>query len=271
MFTVLPPSPQLAGLVHAYWFVEDLPGEHEGRPILTSPISLAVLSVNMGRPNATEKGELVPATSFLGLQSRVRSWRSWSETYFVMAMLTIPGVLRLFPNTGSASVDALLDLGAITGEAASRSLTECVGIDLPPAKIAASLDTWLISRLGTVCAAPETGEIVAALNMLRQGGRVDAAAKHAQVDRRQIHRMFRRHLGVGPKELADLERLHASLKGVQTGYGDPVQGFSDQSHQIRHWRRRLGTTPGTYARQARAPMTDYFGADHAVSGLAYYL
>jgi hypothetical protein len=65
------------------------------------------------------------------------------------------------------------------------------------------------------------------------------------MNRRQLHRLFHRHLGIGPKLLADLERLHSSLRGVQTRYGDPLAGFSDQAHQIRNWRRRLGVTPGT--------------------------
>lgn len=30
MLLILPPAPKLATLVHAYWFIEDLPGNTQG-------------------------------------------------------------------------------------------------------------------------------------------------------------------------------------------------------------------------------------------------
>ncbi|TCQ02191.1 AraC-like DNA-binding protein [Rhizobium sp. PP-F2F-G36] len=271
MFLALPPAPELAAMVQAYWFVEDRPGDHAGRLIRTSPIPLAVLSVNMGRPNAAEDGALVPAVSLLGLQSRARAWRSWPDTCFVMVMLSIPGLVRLFPHAGPESADRLLDLAAIAGDACAQSLKTGIGADQDPRTIAAFLDRWLMSRLSSRPPAPESAPIIAAYDVLRRGGPVEAAAEIAQVDRRQLHRLFHRHLGIGPKTLGDLERLQSSLRGVQTGRSDPLQGFSDQAHQIRSWRRRLGVTPGAYARAARSPMAEQFGADRDAHGLSYYL
>lgn len=271
MFLSVSPAPRLSALVQAYWFIEDLPGNHEGSLIRTSPVPLAVLSINMGRPNADENGGLVPNASLLGLQSRARAWQSWSETYFVMAMLTIPGFIRLFPNVGADSADMLLDLGAIAGDALAHSLTADVSADQGPRRIAGMLDNWLIARLMSTSPITDLRQITVAHDILRHGGTVEGAAKTAQVNRRQLHRLFNRHLGVGPQELVDLERLHSSLSGVQTGRGDPLRGFSDQAHQIRSWRRRLGTTPGAYSRAARTPMVDHFSGDSNALGPAFYL
>lgn len=267
----LPPAPALAPWVQGYWFIQDLAGEHEGRAIRTSPIPLAVLSVNMGRPNAAQDGSLVPQASWLGLQSRARAWRSWSDTYFVMAMLTVPGIVRLFPHAGEGSADRLLDLGALTGDAQAASLPAAIDAAAGPHAIAARLDQWLLRRLAASPAVPEAWRVAAAHDVLRQGGRVEHAAEAAQTDRRQLHRWFFRHLGVGPKDLADLERLHNSLRGMQTGLGDPVAGYSDQAHQIRSWRRRLGVTPGAYARQGRSALAARFGADGQEPAPRFYL
>lgn len=106
---------------------------------------------------------------------------------------------------------------------------------------------------------------------LALGGSIERAVAAGEMNRRQLHRLFHRHLGIGPKLLADLERLHSSLRGVQTGYGDPLAGFSDQAHQIRIWRRRLGVTPGTYAGEVRTPMATYFSSDSNRDGPAFYL
>ncbi|WP_312809615.1 helix-turn-helix domain-containing protein [Agrobacterium cavarae] len=271
MFLILPPAPKLATLVHAYWFIEDLQGKYAERLTRTSPIPLAVLSVNMGRPNAAEDGGLVPSVSFLGLQSRSRAWRSWSDTYFAMVMLTIPGLVRLFPNTGTGTADMLLDLAALTGEASAQTLKNGVGLEQEPRRIAALLDHWLISRMSSTRAISEGKHIGIAHSILQRGGTVETAAETVQVSRRQLHRLFLRHLGMGPKSLADLERLHSSLKSVQSDSGEPVHGFSDQAHQIRSWQRRLGVTPGAYAREVRTPLANHFGVQGTSSDIAYYL
>ncbi|MDH6268588.1 AraC-like DNA-binding protein [Rhizobium sp. SG_E_25_P2] len=271
MFLALPAASRLAPFVQAYWFVEDLPGEHVGRLIRTSPVPAAVMTVNLGRANTADNGELVPKTSLLGLQSKCRTWRSCADTYFVMVMLTIAGFVRLFPHTGPHSAGALLDLAAVIGEKDTQCLIGGVDVELKPEEIASQLDQWLFSRLGNGSHIRESETIALAHDRLHNGGSVDSAANSAGIGRRQLNRLFHRHLGVSPKEIADLERLQFSLKGVQTGRGDPVRGFADQAHQIRNWRRRLGFTPGAYAREPHTPMAEYFCVDATVANIPFYL
>ncbi|WMS45260.1 helix-turn-helix domain-containing protein (plasmid) [Acuticoccus sp. MNP-M23] len=270
MFLSLPPAPKLSAFVHAYWFIEDLSGEHAGRAIRTSPLPVGVLSVNVGRPNATEDGDLIPRTSLLGLQTRVRTWRSCPDTYFVMVMLTIPGLLRIFPSTGSGAGNKLLDLGAVMGDAGAAAFASEVAAIIEPPRIAAALDGWLIEQMARRESVPERARLIAAYDVLRHGGSVGKAASTAHVDRRQLHRLFLRHLGIAPKELGDLERIHRSLKSVQRVRGDAAAGFSDQAHQIRSWRRRLGVTPAAYRRAALSPMAAHFSSA-ARTEPAFYL
>lgn len=271
MFVTLPPDPQLAPMVAAYWFIEDIQGEFAGQIIQTSPIPLAVLSVNIGQPNTTEDGSLIPRASLLGLQSRARSWRSCSDTYFVMVMLTIPGLVRLFPHTGPDSADRILDLGAVAGDALAGSLSRSVSAAFEPREIAKLLDHWLIARLASSQAVSELHRLSAAHTILRCNGSVSDAAEAASVNRRQLHRWFLRHTGIGPKELADLERLQNSLRSSQLKRGDPGLGFSDQAHQIRSWRRRLGTTPGIYEKTGPSSVADHFKTDASRAEPAFYL
>ncbi|WP_306260099.1 hypothetical protein [Pararhizobium sp. IMCC21322] len=193
MFVTLSPDPQLAPMVATYWFIEDIQGEFAGKNIHTSPIPLAVLSVNIGRPNTSEDGSLIPRASLLGQQSRARLWRSCPGTYFVMVMLTIPGLVRLFPNTGPESTDRILDLGAIAGDALAGSLSRGVSAAFEPGRIAKLLDHWLIARLASSEPVSELRRVSAARTILRCNGSVSDAAEAASVNRRQLHRWFLRH------------------------------------------------------------------------------
>lgn len=259
MAPMIPPDRRLSGYVAGYWFVQDLAGRHKGHPIRTCPQPGAVLSVNFGRPNAMVGGPVVPRASLLGVQSVSRTWRSWEDTYFVMVMLTVEGLVRLFPGTGAA-VDKLLDLGAVIGDGATDRLRRHLSAAWNPARVAVGLDEWLLARLDAVEVPNELSRLAAAHRMLRAGRSVAAAAAAADVTRRQLGRWYQAHLGSGPKQMMDLERLQASVRAAQSGRGDPLAGFGDQAHQIRSWRRRLGTPPGRYGRSGGSALATLYAA-----------
>ncbi|MFJ4292803.1 helix-turn-helix domain-containing protein [Cupriavidus sp. NPDC089707] len=270
MFHVIAPTTALAPYVNGYWFVQDLEGVYEGTPIVTCPYPGAVLSVNFGRPNEMEGGITVPGVSLLGLQTTSRRWRSWSDTYFVMAMLSCIGLARLFPGVGPDCSDQLLDLSAYMGDRKTRALSVDLSAAWTPHRIATQLDAWLLRRMSAIRPVAEIPTLAAAHASLRQGRQVQEVASLAAVSRRQLNRLFERHLGVSPKRLMDLERLQSSIQAVQSGEGDALSGYSDQAHQIRHWRRRLACTPGSYARSGPSPLAAHFGRLPA-DGPAFYL
>lgn len=243
---ILPPDPRLRADVAGYWFVEDLAGVHAADPITTGPVPHAVLSVNFAVPNVAEGVGPVPRASLLGLQPRARTWWPSSQTYFVMAMLTPRGLVRLFPEAG-ASAGALVDLAALLGDRGARTLAADLDAAWDPLRITARLDAWLLARRLATRAPTELAPLARACSALAGGASVDASARLARCHPRQLHRWCVRHLGVGPKALMDLERAHASLRAVQRGGADPLTGYADAPHQIRAWRRRFGTTPGRYA------------------------
>jgi AraC-like DNA-binding protein len=244
---IVPPAPALRDWVAGYWFIRDLPGVHAGRPIHTSALPYAVLSVNFGEPNRDEDGLAVPRASLLGLQTRARTWHSGPQTYFVMAMLTLHGLARLFPGLG-ASANTLLDLGGVLGDHGVRRLADPLSAAWQPEVVTRALDQWLMGRASAVAAPSRLAALCHAHRLLRVGHGVATTAEVVGVDRRQLGRWFEHHFGLGPKGVMDLERVHASLQAVQRGAGDPIAGFADQAHQTRSWRRRLGLTPGAYRR-----------------------
>jgi AraC-like DNA-binding protein len=268
--SVYPAAEPLGDLVRGYWFVEDWNGVHDGRPIVTGPRSTSIITINFGRPNAMVDGPVAPRVSLIGPQTGVRHWRSWPETYFVMAMLTPCGVARLFPGTGRAAANSLVDLAVITGQRYADVIANGLDPRWPWQRIAAELDRRLIERMDGVSAPDHFVDFAVAYALLRSGHQVNAVASHLGTGRRQLHRWFHDNVGIGPKQLMDLERLQRSLAAVQERRGDPLEGYSDQAHQIRNWRRRLDVTPGTYVQSALSRMPTFL-AGASVAAEPFYL
>ena len=267
MLTVAEPSPALSRFVDGYLYVRDLGGNYCGRPIRTTPRPGGVLTVNLGRPNRTADGAATPILSLLGIQTCARDWRSGTDTHFVMALLTPAGLARFAPGSGVEMADTLLDLSSVIGERAANMLLDVVYARLDG--LVAALDAWLLARLFDERESPEMHLAQAACAVLSRARRVDVAADRLGVSRRHLSRIVSRHLGISPKALIDLYRLDRSLRALQGGEADDVDGFADQAHQVREWRRRLDTTPGRYAREGRSALAEAFGA--AADRPAFYL
>jgi AraC-like DNA-binding protein len=267
MLAVAEPSPPLLPFVDRYLYVRDLTGNHRGRPIRTAPRPGAVLTVNLGRPNRTAEGAATPILSLLGIQTCARGWCSDADTHFVMALLTPAGLARFAPGSGIEMADTLLNLSSVIGERAANMLLDVIYARLDG--LVAALDAWLLARLFRERERPEMHLAQAACAALSRARRVNVAADRLGVSRRHLSRVVSRHLGISPKALIDLYRLDRSLRALQGGEADGVDGFADQAHQVREWRRRLGITPGRYAREGRSSLAEAFGA--AADRPAFYL
>lgn len=218
-----------------------------GRTVTTAPLPFGVLSVNFAERSLDEVGRRRhPRAAFLGLQSRRRGWTAGDSTAFVMILLRPPGVMRLFEGQGDVTGDALIDLGDLWGDAPSRALEAALVEAIDGPKTAESVDRWLSARLAAQAGASSAIEIY---RSLIHYGRVAAAAANLEVSVRTLERRCRRDLGVSPKQLLQLERMQRSLRGAQ-GLVEAAapEDFADQSHEIRTWRKTVGTTPGRYQR-----------------------
>ncbi len=267
---VVDPARELASFIDSLWFVEDLPGARRGHVVRTIPTGLPALTFNLGVPNLGDDGEPVPRRiSLLGCQTSARAWVASSSTYFVMAFLTVRGVVALFPGLGVATRDRAVELACVMGARRERALHRALVAAWTPARVQREIETWLRGQLEQDRDTPQRRRLITAHQQLARGGGVEAAARRVERSRRQLGRWFRAHLGVGPKTITQIERIRASVRAARRGEGDPAQGFADQAHQIRSWRARLGVTPGAYRR--RPPSTMAALEDETGSRAAFYL
>ncbi len=96
---------------------------------------------------------------------------------------------------------------------------------------------------------------------------VDALRRHTGISSRQIERLFRWHVGVGPKLFARMVRFRSVLNAVRQ---TPVPhwanvaadfGYADQAHLIREFRQFTGCTPGALLQDAAALNLQFTSGD----------
>lgn len=259
------PSRALEGHIAAYVMVDDRAGELPYERVRTVPMPFGALSANFGALSHDGAGQRHPEAAFLGLQTRFCEWVAGRNTLFVMVLLTPLGMMRLLPHTGRCTGNALCDLHGLW----SRPRVQCfqgAARAWVQGGVAAVMDRWAAAALA------QTPQVAVPLSAaLRTYGAPGAAAAALGMSLRSLERHFQSELGVTPTALANLERLQRSLCAVQRSKAHVHGvGFADQAHEIRHWRRYLGTSPGRYrvsggSRVARAaePLTDL--------GAAFYL
>ncbi len=237
------PIPRLRPFIEGYVVVDDRDGDLPLSPLQTVPTPFGTLSVNFCERSWDVAGNRHPEVAFLGLQTGIRRWVSGTSTLFVMVLLTPCGVARLFPGLGEQTGNALRDLHDLWRRPQTTRFREAAAAMLDPAEPAGQMDRWAISMLSD-----SDGSAQPLVEALQAHGRPSAAASALGLSLRTFERRCRLALGITPTELINLERLQRSLKATtRHAANDRIDdGFADQSHQIRHWRRYLGTSPGRY-------------------------
>ncbi|MEL6602142.1 MAG: helix-turn-helix domain-containing protein [Cyanobacteria bacterium J06614_10] len=254
------PHRQLQPYVLSYRVVEDKLGEFSGKPIWTCPEPIGVLSANFGKCSYHESGKIHPKVGLLGIQTQSRKWIAQSETLFVMAILTVPGMMTLFPEIGPDSADSLLDLAGVWGDRKAGEFWRCLPHHLRRDEVKSAMDGWLLNLLSAVPIDIRKYrlQLYRALTCHR---RIDTACEQLGITPRTLQREFRRHIGVSPKQVMSLHRLQRSVKdNVETASQSSVQEFADQSHEIRTWRRYLNRTPSRYRTEHRSVLARAFAS-----------
>jgi AraC-like DNA-binding protein len=99
------------------------------------------------------------------------------------------------------------------------------------------------------------GEVVEAVRQIVASGggaRIERVADRLLIGRRQLERLFREQVGVGPKEFGSLVRLGRAVRRISEGHGwadvAAATGYADQAHFQRHFKEWVGVTPGEFVR-----------------------
>ena len=132
-----------------------------------------------------------------------------------------------------------------------RSLELQHALEEPPKAAVSALDRWLTTRLSS---AQEDPRVHLIDDWIVGGGSADVTALSEQLglSRRSVERLTRRTHGSTPKRLRAKYRALKVAAAIAVGevadwrLAPAAEGFADQSHFIREFRRYVGVTPGAF-------------------------
>ena len=261
-----PPAQDLARLVAGYCLCDDPSGVMAGQSVTACPQLQSVICLQLADDVDTDFRDRRPVMSYAGLQPGPRGYRPAGAARSLLIFLTDLGALRLFPHVGPDIFAEGHDMGGLIGDGpVIRARTAASAAD-NDRDLTDSLDTWLRERFAAA-PAPGVDRVAAAMAHLGPGAMTVAQSAGAvDLSERQLERAFQAHIGITPKGYQQLFRLNRSLTAALSGEGDPLDGFSDQAHQIRTWKTHLGATPGAIGRQGLSPVGRMFLSEARAGG-----
>ena len=247
-FTILDAPPRLAPSVKAIWVARGTKQEFDApEPIV--PDGCVELVFNLGDPfiNA-ETGSLQPRDLLAGQMTRP-----------VIALPTgtvdLMGVRFRTGRAGAALRVPMWELqdrlvaasGVITGMA---RVADDLGNTPAPARLDYLCRT--LSDLLDGADGDSLDRVDAALAMIEESRgtiAIETVARRIGITRRHLERQFREYVGLGPKHVARITRIHFALALLQRDAASSgaeiaaICGYSDQAHLIRECQELAGRTP----------------------------
>ena len=176
------------------------------------------------------------------------------------------GITAFLGHDAAVLTDAVNQLDVVLG---ASSLRDRVLEGGTPAEKFAGAERWLLERgRDRLAVDPAVRHLAARLG----SGRVRDLIATTGYSERQVLNLFRKHVGISPKQFARVQRFKRLL-GSLGGAEDPwlgsgplppqdwaglaaAHGYADQSHLNHEFRAFAGTTPGAYA-AAYGGLTNY--------------
>ena len=241
------PAPRLMPLVECYWTLDvtDASPPAEVRALPDARVDL-VFDLSSDPPRAWLAGPRQSADCY----------RHTRPTHLLGATLLPTALEPLFglsPASLSADWHALEPLLGALGHELVAAVAALADRD---ARLA-FLDAFLAARLADAHVDVRVRRAIVAVE--GAGGDIDVGSLSARVaaSPRQLTRLFRDCMGMGPKRFGRIVRAQAALRRLVQGETPLAElaadlGYADQAHLTRELRQLFGVAPARLARKIRA-------------------
>lgn len=264
------PAPGLARLIDSYYFVETTQAVTD--LVLPSPGN--VRFAPRGTWVQTVNGIHVPTpdrSALFGPTNRTAVFGPTGAGLMLGAGLTPLGWAHFFDVPASRMSNRVAELGSFIGYEEADQLAAAVEGAVGDEAVSHVLDEWLTAR---ATARPEADPRIEAVHraLLDIPSDVAAFAAAARVSERTLHRLCADAFGFPPQALLRQKRFQRTLNRVRGVLDKPLaglidDGYCDQAHFNREFRKYMGMTPMSYFNSPREIMRRAAEVRRAVVGV----
>lgn len=239
-------------------FVQDIRVEEpsdkadEPRPYTVLPGPWPVLGLRLaGTLRVLRDGasELFSSSGITGLQDGARRYQAGPRTRSALVIVRPDAAAAVFGMRMDELANRETALAHLLPDPMVREVEERVAAATNLQELGSAIGSLLHGARARSRIRPHPGISAAVKHVLESRGnaRVEALAHELGVGRRQLERLFRFHVGISPKRLAQLARF--SWAAAQIGSGRPwselalAAGYADQAHFVRSFTAFAGVPP----------------------------
>lgn len=263
------PAPLLARFIDSYYFVETTLAVTD--LVLPSPGNIRFAP--RGTWVQTVDGVHVPTpagSALFGPTNRTAVFGPTGPGLMVGAGLTPLGWVQLFDVPASRLSNRVAELGDFVGREEADRLVSAIANAGEDEAVGEVLDAWLTAR---AAARPPADPRIAMVHraLLSVPADVPAFAGMARVSERTLHRLCVQAFGFPPKALLRQKRFQRTLERVRGVLDKPLaglidDGYFDQAHFNREFRKYMGMTPMAYFNSPREIMRRAAAIRRTVTG-----
>lgn len=254
---VIRPKKELRPYVRYYWVLES----DEPFSVLTYPIGCTQMIFHRRTPLFIP--ELASRQNKFTISGQVNfpaHIASDGDTEMIVAVF-YPHTIGMFIDTPPSAFYNQEISGYDIGNKQLNLLADRIFDCADPETAISVIEQWLTARIAQSLNIERIGASLSAL-LHSPSTSVNSLAGIACLGKKQYSRIFREYVGMNPKEYGRIARFQRALRMMQLGSRDYADiayanGYSDQSHFIREFRRLSGMAPKQLT-EYQAPYSDLY-------------
>ena len=251
----IPPDPVLSGMIKHYLIISS---DHEtDLQYRIFPDGNPGIAFHFGKPlmqQATEKHtrQLQPESFVYGQLTHYNTMRSNGRLLMLVVVLQPYGLYQLFRQAACDFNDDATSLADLLGQQ-GRELEDRVLTAPDVSRAIASIEKFFLKRLYSLTYLPPVLTTASGM-MIKKAGAVTVRdlTQALPLTEKQLERLFKQYIGIGPKRFADTIKLQQLLKQLKNplmaniGHLAVSMGYYDQSHLNRSFSKMTSFTPTAY-------------------------